>query len=221
MKKSLIVLLVGIFAVGGIFVVRNSEVLAAENKVDVLFFYGTGCGHCEKVKPTIQEFEDKYEDVVDIHWQDVYTDQEASALFSFYAKEYNIASRGVPTLIIGDKILQGDTPIESGINSALLSCPGDCKLKVGIKSAMAEIRGDAVDTSIDASISATSSADQVIDTQKDSSVSTGSEVPVAVEASLTSEINLTNKIILSIIGVLALTGITIFFVSRNKKDEEE
>ena len=219
MRKSFV-----IFAVVGIFIMGNSEVRAAESKIDVLFFYGTGCGHCKAVKPTIQDFEEKYEDVVDVHWLDVYEDRETSSLFSIYAREYDMASRGVPTLIIGDKVLQGDTPIESGINSALLSCTGDCELKVGVKSALAEIRGDVVDTSVDTSIDVSTEpdqSDQLIDAQIDSNIDTGSDVPVVLEAGLTSEINLTNKIILAIIGAIALIGIVIFFVGKNKKDEEE
>ncbi len=211
MKKSLIVLLAGVFVVGGIFVGGN-KVQAMDGKIDVLFFYGTGCGHCEKVKPTIKEFGEEYKDVVDVHWNDVYTDREASNLFNFYAKEYNIASRGVPTLIIGDKVLQGDTPIISGIGSALLSCPGDCDLKISVESALAEINGDVQGT-------------DVVDVSTDAKKGDGSNVPasdsVAIEAGLTSEINLTNKIILSIIGVLAIVGIAIFVVGKNKKDDEK
>jgi len=232
MKKSLVILLMGVFVVSGIFITGNNKA-QAKDKIDVLFFYGTGCGHCEAVKPTIKDFEVEYEDVVDVHWFDVYNDREASGLFNLYAIEYRMASRGVPTLIIGDKVLQGDTPIESGINSALLSCPGNCDLKVGVESALSEIRGDVVDTnvidtSVDASIDASTSAEATVDrsTEPDQSdqaidaqIDTGSDVPVVLEAGLTSEVNLTNKIVLAIIGAIALIGIAVFFVGKNKKDE--
>jgi len=207
MKKILLFALMGVFAVGGTFVMESRKARASD-KIDVLFFYGTGCGHCAAVKPTIQKFEEEHEDDVNVHWYDVYVDREANTLFSFYADKYNIASRGVPTLIIGDKVLQGDTPIESGINSALFSCAGDCVLKIDLESALAEVRGN-VENALE----------QPNDKQQEKT--DGSEVPIAIEAGLTSEVNLTNKIILSIIGALMLIGIGIFVVGRSKKGESE
>jgi len=113
------------------------------DKIDVLFFYGTGCPHCEEVKPFLESFEEKYKGIVDVVWLNVYSnDQEVIKLYDLYSKKYYSKSNGVPVLFIADKIFVGPTPIIEGLKPALTSCQGECGLKISLVDAIRTIKGE-------------------------------------------------------------------------------
>lgn len=83
----------------------------AQNTPKIYFFYGTGCPHCAIVEEYFQknQFFDKYP----IEKKDVYANHEDAAFFTSKMDELKIPvnSRGVPALVLGEKIYIGDTPI--------------------------------------------------------------------------------------------------------------
>lgn len=109
---------------------------AQNNKTDVLFFYATGCSHCENVKPFIKDFEEKNSDKADVHWFNVQESDESRSLFMKYLNKYYATSSGVPSVFIGDKLIQGDSPIKAGLISALSNCSGECQLKIALDDAI-------------------------------------------------------------------------------------
>ncbi|NMD00466.1 MAG: cytochrome c biogenesis protein, partial [Bacteroidales bacterium] len=83
----------------------------AQETVKIYFFYGTGCPHCAVVEEYFQKNQlfDKYP----IEKKDVYANHDDAEFFTSKMDELEIPvnSRGVPAVIIGKKILIGDSPI--------------------------------------------------------------------------------------------------------------
>jgi cytochrome c biogenesis protein CcdA/glutaredoxin len=77
----------------------------------IYYFYGQGCSHCAKVEEFFQS-NSMYERYP-IDSREVYFDRDNSLLFNNMMSELGIptAQRGVPTLVLGDKVITGDSPI--------------------------------------------------------------------------------------------------------------
>ncbi len=83
-----------------------------DNKIDVHYFYSTGCSHCANVRPLIDKIkEDKntYPDI-EIYIHETH-DEDDHNLFNTACSIFNIQSKGVPLVIIGDTYYQGDKEI--------------------------------------------------------------------------------------------------------------
>lgn len=122
-------------------------VYAESKKIDILFFYMTGCSHCENVKPFIKKFEEENSDKANVHWFNVKESAESRELFTKYLQKYYATSSGVPSVFIADKLIQGDKPIKEELKSSLFSCMassmiGVCDLKMDLSAEVEEIRGD-------------------------------------------------------------------------------
>lgn len=123
------------------------SVKASYAKTDILFFYMTGCSHCENVKPFIKEFEEENSDKANVHWFNVKESAESRELFTKYLQKYYATSSGVPSVFIADKLIQGDKPIKEELKSSLFSCMassmiGACDLKMDLSAVTEEIKGD-------------------------------------------------------------------------------
>lgn len=106
MKKTLIFS----FIISVFFLIGVSSVYATEIG-NIYFFYGTGCPHCAQVE---KFFEDgKLFDTYPIDKREIYFNRDNAILFNDILDRLNIPSneRGVPTVVIGDKVLVGDKPI--------------------------------------------------------------------------------------------------------------
>jgi len=84
---------------------------SAEDSSKIYFFYGLGCPHCGQVERFFEE-EDLFERYP-VEKKEIYFNRENAILFNDLMDELGIpkGSRGVPTVIIGDKVLVGDRPI--------------------------------------------------------------------------------------------------------------
>jgi len=91
---------------------------------DVLFFYGDGCVHCENVRPFIDELATRYPDM-NFQYLEVYHNTTNLERFQQIAASHNIASPGVPTLVVGDTILIGETRIQNGAELEISLCSSD------------------------------------------------------------------------------------------------
>ncbi len=105
-----------VFLFTSIFLVHS--VVASQSNT-IYFFYGTGCPHCANVEEYFQS-ENLYEKY-HIEKREIYFNRENAVLFNNLLTKLNVPQneRGVPTVVIGDKILMGDTPIiQNFINEA-------------------------------------------------------------------------------------------------------
>jgi len=83
----------------------------AEENSKIYFFYGTGCPHCAQVEKFFED--EKLYDAYQIDKREIYFNRNNAILFNDILDRLNIPNneRGVPTAVIGDKVLVGDKPI--------------------------------------------------------------------------------------------------------------
>ena len=83
----------------------------AEENSKIYFFYGTGCPHCAQVEKFFED--EKLFDTYSIDKREIYFNRDNAILFNDILDRLNIPSneRGVPTVVIGDKVLIGDKSI--------------------------------------------------------------------------------------------------------------
>jgi len=109
--KKLFVTLTAIFIFGFVGSVRAQQ-------PDIYLFYGEGCPHCGAVEEYFSE-NDLYSKYP-IQKKEIYSNRENAILFTELLDEldYPRTGRGVPLVIVGDKVFLGDTPIIAGFESA-------------------------------------------------------------------------------------------------------
>lgn len=85
----------------------------AQETNKIYFFYGTGCPHCTQIEEFFEK--EKLYDKYQIDKREIYFDRENAVLFNQVMDGLKIpeGSRGVPTVVMGDTVLMGDTPIIS------------------------------------------------------------------------------------------------------------
>ncbi|MFC1710199.1 cytochrome c biogenesis protein [Patescibacteria group bacterium] len=83
----------------------------------ISFFYGNGCGHCTLVDNYFMK--ESFYEIYPIEKYEIYFNKDNSVLFNELMDRYNIPieERGIPTVVIGDKVLVGDTPIISNFEN--------------------------------------------------------------------------------------------------------
>jgi len=85
--------------------------VSAQDTSKIYFFYGTGCPHCGQVESFFKE-EDLYTRYP-VEKKEIYFDRDNALLYNQVLDELEIAKedRGVPAVIIGNKVIVGDKPI--------------------------------------------------------------------------------------------------------------
>jgi len=98
------------FIISIFFLVGASSVYAAKTD-QIFFFYGTGCPHCTQVEKFFED--EKLYGAYPIDKREIYFNRDNAILFNDILDRLNIPSdeRGVPAVVIGDKVLIGDKPI--------------------------------------------------------------------------------------------------------------
>ena len=83
----------------------------AKDQQTIYFFYGEGCPHCTVVKDFLkaENLLEKYP----IESREIYSNRENAVLFNVLLDNLGIpvSDRGVPTMVIGDKVFVGDKQI--------------------------------------------------------------------------------------------------------------
>jgi len=87
--------------------------------IPAYYFYGDGCVHCANVKPVILALAAKYQNL-ELHQMEVYYNDTNQELFSKFNREFGITTPGVPTLVIGNHVLVGETQIRDNAESVVL-----------------------------------------------------------------------------------------------------
>jgi len=83
-----------------------SFAFAQEKPLNIYFFGGNGCPHCEKEKNFLEKIKSNYPQVI-INDFEIYNNIENAKLLQNIGKEINLDVRGVPLVIIGDKPIVG------------------------------------------------------------------------------------------------------------------
>lgn len=85
--------------------------VSAQDSSKIYFFYGTGCPHCAEVLSFFEE-EDLF-NRYPIEEREIYFNRDNAVLFNNTLGGLGIPNgeRGVPAVVIGDKVIVGDKPI--------------------------------------------------------------------------------------------------------------
>lgn len=88
-------------------------------KAPFYFFYSTSCPHCHNVEEFLKSIENDYDfNVIKVNLDN----KENVELFVKVIQDFNSNSYGVPTVIINNKIYQGDTTIIKNITNEINVC---------------------------------------------------------------------------------------------------
>ena len=101
MRKIFWISLVGI-----IFLSSLHHFAFAQKRVELIFFWGSGCPHCAKEEKFLEKIEKEYPEV-EIKRYEVWHDSENQKFFQEVAKKYHVSQPGVPLTIIKDKYFIG------------------------------------------------------------------------------------------------------------------
>ncbi|MCK4540050.1 hypothetical protein KAU09_02770 [Candidatus Parcubacteria bacterium] len=101
MKKVLFIISFFIFGFSPFF--AHSQL---QDEINLYFFYGDGCPHCNKEDVFLKKLEQKNENI-EIFRYETWNNKENQEFLVKLGKELNIVIRGVPMLIIGDKAITG------------------------------------------------------------------------------------------------------------------
>jgi cytochrome c biogenesis protein CcdA len=83
----------------------------AQETQKIFYFYGNGCPHCARVEQYFEQ-NDIYSRY-SIEKKEIYSNPDNAVLFNSMLNNLGVpqSSRGVPTIIIGNEVITGDTPI--------------------------------------------------------------------------------------------------------------
>lgn len=115
LKIKKILILLFLFFLFGNFVFAQSP----NNNAEVYFFYKEGCPYCEEMKLFLAKLTRNNSHII-IHPYEVGSDENNQALLSQFASAYNKEIDGVPALFIGEKLVEGNYPLE--VESAIKEC---------------------------------------------------------------------------------------------------
>lgn len=119
--KTLILTLIAVFTL-----CANVFASPAENidnsKIQIEYFWGDGCSHCEAIKPTLELLEGKYKEDVVFNKHEIWNDKEEALKFNQYMELFKVPedSRGTPSIIINNKPLIGDKEIIATLENEII-----------------------------------------------------------------------------------------------------
>lgn len=87
--------------------VNLENVKKEENKVNIYFFWGQGCPHCEKEFAFFESIKEKYGKYYNLYSFETWYDKENAELLYTFAEVMNDKVTGVPYTIIGNKTFVG------------------------------------------------------------------------------------------------------------------
>ncbi len=86
---------------------KLSNVKYDKNKINIYFFWGNGCPHCEKELKFFESIETEYGDYFNLHTFEVWYNKENENLLRNFASKMNDEVKGVPYTIIGKETIEG------------------------------------------------------------------------------------------------------------------
>ncbi|MEM4389793.1 MAG: hypothetical protein QXG98_03960 [Candidatus Micrarchaeia archaeon] len=95
--------------------------VAAQNAVEVYFFYGSGCPHCASERVFLEELKERYP--LSVHAFEVWYDAENARMLENFSKAYGVALGGVPVTFVGERYWVGfEEAIGKEIEEAIAEC---------------------------------------------------------------------------------------------------
>jgi len=91
---------------GSVYAQGDTDTNVENNKINIYFFWGEGCPHCEKEKVFLETFQEQNPDVV-VRDYEVWSSKENLNLMMEFAKKLDVDVRGVPFTVIGEHYVIG------------------------------------------------------------------------------------------------------------------
>ena len=83
--------------------VNLENVVKEENKVNIYFFWGDGCPHCEKEHAFFEEIKENYGHLYNLYSYETWHNEENAKIMQIFSKSIGEKVTGVPYTIIGEK----------------------------------------------------------------------------------------------------------------------
>ena len=87
--------------------IELDNVVQEENKVNIYFFWGDGCPHCEEEMAFFESIEKEYGKYYNLYKFETWNDEENAKIFNIFANAMGDEARAVPYTIIGEKSFFG------------------------------------------------------------------------------------------------------------------
>lgn len=78
-----------------------------EGKVNIYFFWGDGCPHCESEFAFFDSIESEHGDLYNLYTFETWQNEENAELLKTFSDAMEVESRGVPYTIIGEEVFTG------------------------------------------------------------------------------------------------------------------
>ena len=86
---------------------HESDIDLGSNKSNIYIFWGDGCPHCKALAKFISKLPAETKNKVNIYSFEVWSDKDNKTLMKNFGKFLDQDVRGVPFMVIGDKIFDG------------------------------------------------------------------------------------------------------------------
>lgn len=87
--------------------VNLDNITKEEGKVNIYFFWGDGCPHCEEQFAFLDSIESEYGDLYNLYTFETWQNEENAELLKTFSDAMEVESRGVPYTIIGEEVFTG------------------------------------------------------------------------------------------------------------------
>lgn len=87
--------------------INLKDVIKEEDKVNIYFFWGDGCPHCEEEFRFFESINEKYGDYYNLYTFETWYNEENAKLIHIFASSMGDHLKGVPYTIIGSKSFKG------------------------------------------------------------------------------------------------------------------
>ena len=113
--KYFVILLIAALIIPFTVYAEGEEVVSEESKeVNLYFFRGEGCPHCEEAEEWFKSIEEEYGDYFKVVDYETWYNQENAELMQKVAKARGEEAQGVPYIIIGNQSWNGFTESYTG-----------------------------------------------------------------------------------------------------------
>jgi cytochrome c biogenesis protein CcdA/glutaredoxin len=115
-KVSILLLFLALFSI------IAPSAFAQQDPIDIVYFYGSSCPHCQNFEEWLDEIKDDYS--INPVGYEVYSNEENRELAIQMAKEYGESFKGVPMIFVDDQVFIGFS--ESSTAPAILQKIDSC-----------------------------------------------------------------------------------------------
>lgn len=98
---------------------KLSDITFEKDKINIYFFWGDGCPHCEELFTFLESIKDEYNEYFNLYGFEVWYNEDNGKIMDYFQDKLGetVGSRSVPYYIIGDKSFAGYT---SSMNEEIL-----------------------------------------------------------------------------------------------------